>query len=121
LLKRVSRTLASLRPDPRRGDPRGGRGPLLADRKPNRRRTFVVSATVYIHTNDKTCIGTLVAQHSMRRNSRRADLWILHTRDHAFLRRRHGQRNLRRGGARLWCFDDLQSFTVIGRTPPLAA
>jgi hypothetical protein len=53
----------------------------------------VVSATVYIHTNDKRCIGAPVARHSMRRNSRHADQFdvpILHTRDHGFWRRRHG-------------------------------
>jgi hypothetical protein len=64
----------------------------------------VVSATVYIHTNDKRCIGAPVARHSMRRDARHADQFdvpILHTRDHGFWRRRHGQRYLRRGGAHL--------------------
>jgi hypothetical protein len=81
----------------------------------------VVSATVYIHTNDKQYLGALVAQHSMRRNSRHADQFdvqILHTRDHDFLRRRHGQQYLRRGGAQLWRFDDLQSFTPLRFMPP---
>jgi hypothetical protein len=80
-----------------------------------------VTATVYIHTNDKQYIGALVAQHSMRRNSRHADQFavqILHTRDHDFLRRRHGQQYLRRGGAQLWRFDDLQSFTPLRFMPP---
>jgi hypothetical protein len=80
-----------------------------------------VPATVYIHTNDKQYLGALVAQHSMRRNSRHADQFdvqILHTRDHPFLRRRHGQQYLRRGGAQLWRFDDLQSFTQLRFMPP---
>jgi hypothetical protein len=58
----------------------------------------VVSATVCVHTNDKHYLGALVAQHSMRRNSRHADRFdvqILHTRDRDFLRRRHGQQYLR--------------------------
>jgi hypothetical protein len=80
-----------------------------------------VPATVYIHTNDKQYLGALVAQHSMRRNSRHADQFdvqILHTRDHPFLRRRHSQQYLRRGGAQLWRFDDLQSFTPLRFMPP---
>jgi hypothetical protein len=80
-----------------------------------------VAATVYIHTNDKQYLGALVAQHSMRRNSLHADRFdvqILHTREYDFLRRRHGQKYLRRGGAQLWRSDDLQSFTPLRFMPP---
>src|SRR5918996_1996124 len=105
-----------------RGPARGGRDRHpLPDRNASRRGISAACATVYVHTNDEQYIGALVAQHPMRRNSRHADQFdvrILHTRDHDFLRRRHGQQYLRRGGAQLWRFDDLQSFTPLRFMPP---
>jgi hypothetical protein len=80
-----------------------------------------VSATVYIHTNDKQYIGALVAQYSMRRNSRHTDQFdvrILHTSEHDFLRRKHGEQYLRRGAPQTWRYDDLQSFTPLRFMPP---
>jgi hypothetical protein len=78
-----------------RGPARGGRDRHpLPDRNASRRGISAACATVYVHTNDEQYIGALVAQHPMRRNSRHADRFhvqILHTRDHDFLRRRHGQ------------------------------
>ena len=77
--------------------------------------------TVFIHTNDKQLIGALVSQHSLVRHSKNADQFdvqILHTEDFPFLRARHGQDYLRRGGPQLWRYDDLQSFTPLRFAPP---
>jgi hypothetical protein len=80
-------------------DPCGAGGPLLPERNTGRRRILAVSASPSIPTNDKQPLGALVAQHSMQRNSRQGNRFampILHSRDHAVLRRRADQRYRRR-------------------------
>ncbi len=77
--------------------------------------------TVFIHTNHRQMVGALVAQHALRRNSRRPDAFevsILHTDDHKFLAEREGQPFLRDGVTRTWRCDDLQSFTPLRFLPP---
>ena len=49
---------------------------------------------VFIHSNHKQMVGALVGQYALKRNSRHADSFeveIIDTKDHEFLRRRHGQ------------------------------
>ncbi len=76
---------------------------------------------VFIHTNHIQVTGALVAEHSLRRNSRNAgkfDIRIIHTRDHTFLRDREGQPYKRNGVERPWRNGDLQSFTLLRFMPP---
>jgi hypothetical protein len=76
---------------------------------------------VFIHTNHKQIVGALVAQYSLRRNSRHADKFdvrIIHTEDYPFLQAREGQVYLRDGVERVWRYDDLQSFTPLRFMPP---
>ena len=76
---------------------------------------------VFIHTNHKQVTGALVAEHSLRRNSRYADKFdirIIHTKDYPVLRAREGQPYLRDGVKRIWRYDDLQSFTTLRFMPP---
>lgn len=76
---------------------------------------------VFIHTNERQWLGALVAAHSFRRNSARADEFdvaFIHTRDYPFLAAKEGQRFLRGGTTRVWCMDDLQSFTPLRFLPP---
>ena len=80
-----------------------------------------VKPTVFIHTNHKQIVGAIVAEYSMRRNSRHADEFdveIIHTADHSFLQAREGEKYLRDGVTRRWHFDDLQSFTPLRFMPP---
>jgi hypothetical protein len=77
--------------------------------------------TVFIHTNHKQIVGALVAEHSLRRNSKNADKFdvrIIHTKDYLALRARDGQPYLRDGIKRIWRYDDLQSFTTLRFMPP---
>lgn len=76
---------------------------------------------VFIHTNERQYVGALLSAHSMRRHSRHADqldIQLIHTKDHAFLSDRHGQKFLRGGEWREWRMDDLQSFTPLRFLPP---
>lgn len=76
---------------------------------------------VFIHTNERQWLGALVAEYSLRRNSRHAqqfDVRFIHTRDHPFLAAREGQRFLRGGTSRVWRMDDLQSFTPLRFAAP---
>ena len=80
-----------------------------------------VKNCVFIHTNERQWIGTLVAQHALRRNSARPDAFdvrIIHVRDHKFLWDKEGQTFLRGGATRTWHMDDLQSFTPLRFLPP---
>ena len=77
--------------------------------------------TVFIQTNHKQIVGALVAEYSLRRNSKHADAFdvrIIHTKDYPFLREREGQDYLRDGVTRGWRNDDLQSFTPMRFLPP---
>ena len=76
---------------------------------------------VFIHTNHKQWVGTLVAQYALRRNSKHNDQFevrIIHTKDYPFLQAREGQLYLRDGVKRRWLNDDLQSFTPLRFMPP---
>ncbi|MEM0953513.1 MAG: hypothetical protein AAGI24_05165 [Pseudomonadota bacterium] len=76
---------------------------------------------VFIHTNERQWLGALVAAYSFRRNTARPDAFdveFIHTRDHAFLRKREGEAFLRGGTTRVWRMDDLQSFTPMRFLPP---
>lgn len=77
--------------------------------------------TVFIHTNHKQIVGALVAEYSMRRNSKQPDAFdirIIQTRDYPFLRARENQEYLRDGVTRRWHVEDLQSFTPLRFMPP---
>jgi hypothetical protein len=77
--------------------------------------------TVFVHTNHKQVVGALVAEYSLKRNSRDADKFdvrIIHTKDYPALRAQEGQPYLRDGGKRIWRYDDLQSFTTLRFMPP---
>jgi hypothetical protein len=77
--------------------------------------------TVFIHSNHKQIVGALVAEHSLKRNSKNADKFdvrIIHTKDYPALRAREGQPYLRDGVKRIWRYDDLQSFTTLRFMPP---
>ncbi len=76
---------------------------------------------VFIHTNERQWIGTLVAQYALRRNSARPDAFnveIIHVKDHEFLWEKEGQPYLRGGATRTWRMGDLQSFTPLRFLPP---
>ncbi len=76
---------------------------------------------VFIHTNERQWLGALVAEYSLRRNSRhpdRFDVRFIHTRDYPFLAAKEGQPFLRGGTTRIWRMDDLQSFTPLRFMPP---
>lgn len=76
---------------------------------------------VFIHTNERQWLGALVAEYSLRRNSRNPDQFevrFIHTRDHPYLAQREGQAFLRGGTTRVWRMDDLQSFTPLRFLPP---
>lgn len=77
--------------------------------------------TVFIHTNHKQIVGALVAEHSLKRNSKspeKFDVRLIEVKDHAFLKAREGQEYLRDGVTRPWRVDDLQSFTPLRFMPP---
>lgn len=76
---------------------------------------------VYIQTNERQLLGSLVSAYSLKRNSAHAesfDVEIMHTSDFPFLREREGQEFLRGGTRRIWRMDDLQSFTPLRFMPP---
>ena len=76
---------------------------------------------VFIHTNHKQVVGALVSQYSLKRNSARPeafDVRVIHTDDYPFIRAREGERFLRNGIARVWRYEDLQSFTPLRFMPP---
>ena len=76
---------------------------------------------VFIHTNHKQVVGALVSQYSLKRNSARPetfDVRVIHTDDYPFIRVREGERFLRNGIARVWRYEDLQSFTPLRFMPP---
>jgi hypothetical protein len=77
--------------------------------------------TVFIQTNHKQIVGALVAEYSLKRNSKHADAFdvrIMHAKDYPFLWEREGQEYLRDGVTRRWRMDDLQSFTPTRFLPP---
>ena len=77
--------------------------------------------SVFIQTNHKQYIGALVAEHSLRRNSKHAhqfDVHIMELKDYPFFQAREGQYYLRDGAKRRWLNDDLQSFTLTRFLPP---
>jgi hypothetical protein len=76
---------------------------------------------VFIQTNAKQRIGSIVAAHALKRNSAHPDAFdvrIMHHRDFDFFARREGQPYLRAGLTRIWRNDDLQSFTPLRFMPP---
>ncbi|MFO1154992.1 MAG: hypothetical protein U1E42_15240 [Rhodospirillales bacterium] len=76
---------------------------------------------VFIQTNEKQVLGALIAEYSLKRNSRHAnafDVRIMHTKDYPFLKERDGQAYKRDGMDRVWRYDDLQSFTPLRFLPP---
>jgi hypothetical protein len=76
---------------------------------------------VFIHTNHKQITGALVAEHSLRRNSKnneKFDVRIIHHKDYPFFAAREKQLYLRDGMKRPWLNDDLQSFTPTRFMPP---
>lgn len=76
---------------------------------------------VFIHTNERQWIGTLIAAYALRRNSAHPDefdIEIIHVKDHKFLWDKEGQAFLRGGTTRIWHMDDLQSFTPLRFLPP---
>lgn len=76
---------------------------------------------VFIQANEKQIVGALVAEFSLKRNSRHADdfdVRIMHTKDYPFLAARDGQKFRRDGMLRTWRYDDLQSFTPLRFKPP---
>lgn len=76
---------------------------------------------IYIHTNERQWLGALVAEYSLRRNSKtpeQFDVQFLHTRDFDYLRAQEGRDYLRAGNPRTWRMDDLQSFTPLRFLPP---
>jgi hypothetical protein len=80
-----------------------------------------VKPCVFIHTNRKQLVGALVAEYSLRRNSRHADRFdvrILEQEQQAFFQAYEGRRYLRDGAWRSWKNDDLQSFTPLRFMPP---
>jgi hypothetical protein len=85
------------------------------------RQRFGMTPTVFIHTNHKQLVGALVSSYSLKRNSRhpeRFEVRVIHSDDHPFLKAREGQPFLREGRARIWRYDDLQSFTPLRFMPP---
>jgi hypothetical protein len=81
----------------------------------------LVKPTVFIQTNHKQIVGALVAEYSLRRNSKSPEAFevrIMHTKDFPFLWEREGQEYLRDGVTRQWHMDDLQSFTPTRFLPP---
>ena len=76
---------------------------------------------VFIQTNHKQYVGALVAEYSLKRNSRHADKFdvrIIHHKDYPFFWAKEGQSYLRDGARRTWLNDDLQSFTLTRFMPP---
>ncbi len=76
---------------------------------------------VFIQTNERQLLGSLVSQYSLQRNSAHADAFdveIMHTQDHPWLAAKESGEFLRGGTTRVWHMDDLQSFTPLRFLPP---
>jgi hypothetical protein len=76
---------------------------------------------VFIQTNERQHLGSLVSAYSLKRNASRPesfDVRIMHTKDFPFLAAKEGQAFLRGGTRRVWRMDDLQSFTPLRFMPP---
>jgi len=76
---------------------------------------------VFIQTNERQLLGSLVSAYSLKRNSAEPDAFdveIMHTRDYPFLAAKEGQEFLRGETRRVWRMDDLQSFTPLRFMPP---
>jgi hypothetical protein len=76
---------------------------------------------VFIQTNERQLLGSLVSAYSLKRNSADPDAFdveIMHTKDYPFLAAREGQEFLRGGTTRVWRMEDLQSFTPLRFMPP---
>ncbi|HAT8606380.1 hypothetical protein [Legionella pneumophila] len=77
--------------------------------------------SVFIHTNSKQKLGSLVAAHAIRRYSKFNkffDVSILNTDSYSLLSQYEGERYLRRGVKKIWTNKDLQSFTPLRFLPP---
>jgi len=77
--------------------------------------------TVFIHTNKKQMLGTLVSRYSLRKRSVHADKFdvkFIEVKDYPCMLAREGQPYLRDGEMRPWLNDDLQSFTPLRFAPP---
>ncbi|HHH40098.1 MAG TPA: hypothetical protein ENK50_11070 [Sedimenticola sp.] len=76
---------------------------------------------VYIQTNHKQYLGALVAEYSLKRNSKNTDKFSVHImqhKDYPFFLEMEGKEYLRDGAHRKWLNDDLQSFTLTRFMPP---
>jgi len=76
---------------------------------------------VFIQTNHKQYLGALVAEYSLKRNSRHADKFdvrIMELKDYPFFQAKEGQTYLRDNTHRQWLNNDLQSFTLTRFMPP---
>ena len=70
---------------------------------------------VFIQTNHKQYLGALVAEYSLKRNSKHADKFdvrIMELKNYPFFQAKEGQIYLRDNAHRKWLNDDLQSFTL---------
>jgi len=79
------------------------------------------SLKVFIQTNERQHLGSLVSAYSLKRNSARPDAFeveIMHTRNFPFLAEKEGLEFLRGETRRVWHMDDLQSFTPLRFMPP---
>jgi hypothetical protein len=77
--------------------------------------------TVFIQTNERQLLGSLVSRYSLKRNSATPDAFdveIMHTQDYPWLAAKEGQEFLRGGTKRVWQMHDLQSFTPLRFMPP---
>ena len=75
---------------------------------------------IFIHTNNKQYIGSLVSAYSIKKYAKKNDfnITILHTDDYQILDKHHGDSYLREGNIAKWDSDDLQSFTPLRFLPP---
>ncbi len=76
---------------------------------------------VFIQTNERQLLGSLVSRYSLKRNSATPDAFdveIMHTQDYPWLAAKEGQEFLRGGTTRVWQMHDLQSFTPLRFMPP---
>lgn len=76
---------------------------------------------VFIQTNERQLLGSLVSAYSLKRNSADPDAFdveIMHTKDYPFLAAREGEEFLRGETTRVWRMADLQSFTPLRFMPP---
>lgn len=76
---------------------------------------------VFIQTNHKQYLGALVAEYSLKRNSKHADKFdvrIMELKNYPFFQAKEGQIYLRDNTHREWLNNDLQSFTLTRFMPP---